>query len=520
MPIDPSIPLRSVAPQIESPMQTLAQFYGMQQLKQRGELQALQMQEAEGQLADQQLAREARARALADTTAVSDKLGALSQVRGLGPLMDVNRDAVLSSLTGTQRLMATDILQKFDKAATESQKAKADLAKTQNEVEAADRRRRAELARGVRSFGYSPEAVQIAFSLEAKEHPKEVGELYRMLQDDPAPDRIKALMDYFEQQDPNIDRVTLGTGDIRTEGGVITGRGRDEPPNTFEAHVLKRFGPNYTAAQELQARREWEAAGRAPEKPDYAWATDEATGDDVYATPGEIRTRGLSRPGSTTASVLPNDLQTALDRSTLRFPKDQRTRAVETLNRMWAANPDDPQIKQTIIQLATEGENVETKKQIRGRQAMLNSLRQVDGVLDELEKAGVQTGLYRGSWENLQRALGTSSDPRLVRLGTRLDALLVEYRRNTTGVQFSERESEAYARMFPTYKNAPPVNRALIKGLADEASSQDLSYWTQKLGPAGASLVGAIPGSDTAAPPPPAGVDTNRARDRYNRGNR
>jgi hypothetical protein len=251
------------------------------------------------------------------------------------------------------------------------------------------------------------------------------------------------------------------------------------------------------------------------------WAQD-ASGKDIYATPQEIRGQGLQQQSAPTPSALPPDLLTAFDRSTLKYTKDQRARAVESLNRMYAANPDDPAIKQTIIQLATEGENVETKKQIRGRAAMLNSLQQVGTVLDDLEKAGVQTGIYRGSMENMSRALGKSTDPRLVRLGTRLDALLVEYRRNTTGVQFSERESEAYARMFPTYRNDLPVNKALIQGLADEAASQDRSYWMGKLGPAGAALVGALPGEAQAAPAdgaavaPPAGVDTNRARSFYN----
>jgi hypothetical protein len=128
---------------------------------------------------------------------------------------------------------------------------------------------------------------------------------------------------------------------------------------------------------------------------------------------------------------------------------------------------------------------------------MATALADVEKGLNELKAAGVSTDFFTGSAEDVMNKLGTSNDPRLKRLGIRLNTMLSNYTRAMSGVQFSEEEAKRYKQMFPNYKNTFVVNIAQIQGLRDDMQANDRTYWEQKLGPEGARLVGVPAGSFT-----------------------
>lgn len=143
------------------------------------------------------------------------------------------------------------------------------------------------------------------------------------------------------------------------------------------------------------------------------------------------------------------------------------------------------QIRQTAI----EGENVDLKNQIMNRQNMKASLKDVQAVLTDLQKANVPMNILTGTVEDVTRKLGATTDPRYVALGNRLKNTLINYRRAATGVAFSEKEQADYEAMFPNYRSLPSVNTALIDGMLGSMDVLDNAYWTHKLGPDGAKLV-------------------------------
>lgn len=187
-------------------------------------------------------------------------------------------------------------------------------------------------------------------------------------------------------------------------------------------------------------------------------------------------------------ATMPAPLLNALDRSILTITSTKRGPIVNLANRLWTEG-NEAELKGVIKQAAIEGENVDTKNQVLGRQATMAALSDARTVLQQMKRQGVPTNWLSGSAEDLARRLGTTTNPRYVELGNQLADALIAYRRAATGVSFGEREGADYARMFPNYRQTMPVNEAAITGLENAMKTHDRAYWTHKLGEAGASAV-------------------------------
>jgi len=196
------------------------------------------------------------------------------------------------------------------------------------------------------------------------------------------------------------------------------------------------------------------------------------------------------------ASNLDPTYADALDSAIMSFPQTKRRPVVDQANRAAAAGDAD-RVKEIIKQAALEGENVDSRNQIRSRQATIAALADAKSMITELKAAGVPTGWFTGTAEDLARKLGTTTDPKLVELKTRLMDSVIQYRRAATGVAFGEREGQDYAQMFPNYKQTLPVNEAVIAGLSRAMRGNDRNFWENKLGKKGAALITGAPDETT-----------------------
>lgn len=192
--------------------------------------------------------------------------------------------------------------------------------------------------------------------------------------------------------------------------------------------------------------------------------------------------------GSGLDSTMPAPLLNALDRSILTITSTKRGPIVSLANRLWSEG-NDAELKNVIKQAAIEGENVDTKNQVLGRQATIAALADARTILQEMKTAGVPTNILSGSAEDIARKLGTSTNPKYVEFANELQDAVISYRRAATGVAFGVEEGREYARMFPNYRQTMPVNEAAITGMERAMRTHDQAYWTHKLGPDGAALI-------------------------------
>lgn len=191
----------------------------------------------------------------------------------------------------------------------------------------------------------------------------------------------------------------------------------------------------------------------------------------------------------------------ALERVIGNLPANRRGPKINHAERLLSEG-NEKELKDFIRQTAIDGENVDTKNTILGRQATLASLRDTRQVLKELQAAGVDTNRFTGTAEDLARWAGTTTDPRLVALSNRLADTLIGYRRAATGASFGEREGAAYEKMFPNYRSTLPVNMALLDGLERSMRTYDYEYWRHKVGDEGYLQLFGPPagGADSAEP--------------------
>src|SRR5262245_49377175 len=326
----------------------------------------------------------------------------------------------------------------------------------------------------------------------------------------------------YELEHPKPIEVAPGNVLINpiTKAVEYTAPPKPAAAGTFESYLVSKYGPQPTFQQQLTARREWEAANRAPTQPTYSWAQDPKSGRQVYATPEEIRSQGLVKTAEAPAQLtmldpsMPQDIRSLSAGSMGRIRSEEgRQFAAAKLNNAW--NNDDAthtNFKREVRNTVLENLNVDAANVAYARTDLLNSIKGMRGIMQDLERRGVPTGLVTGSLENLQRYLGQSNNEELVALGVQLDELRNVYRRGTTGIQFSKEEAAQYAKMFPNYTNDAAVNFALLQGLERATSRHDWVFWRERFGDEGAKFVGATNPDDRSQGPASAtGTGASRA---------
>lgn len=261
--------------------------------------------------------------------------------------------------------------------------------------------------------------------------------------------------------------------------------GLPEIANYYRQQAMGIEGNLGAGAYKPLAQREKEATFETNEAIRLTNAQEAARAQGQIAVAGAQGKNASTGPQATSLSTpYRNALDRVLGRST-----DARRREIRSEFDRLAAAGDEESLRSRIRQLAVEGENVDTKNRVESRIETIDALRDARGVIDQLEKSGVQMNIAAGSLEELAQKLGTTRDPRLAQLGVQLNVALMNYRRGITGAAFSESESRAYQGIWPRFINTPPLNKALIDGLLRSMQTSERTYWDRKLGKEGASLV-------------------------------
>lgn len=321
--------------------------------------------------------------------------------------------------------------------------------------------------------------------------------------------------------DPNVDprikqllRVKGAGGDI---GGMASMLKPDEPTKpsvgSLADYLMQRYGPRPTQAQIEEGSREHARFNDQPRQGPQPVVVNFPGIGPGLADRGRGTFTPLTDPqgnaisGFSGAGAGAEGWQNVVARATDNLPGPRRAQKLATFSRLFSEGQTQEladQIRQTVI----DGETVDLKNQVIGRQTMRASLVNAKQTLDDMKQAGVPTNWFVGTVEDLLRKVGTTQNPQYVAMANQLADTLITYRRQATGVSFGEREAADYGRMFPNYRNTMPVNDAQIKGLLDSINSNDTVYWSHKLGPEGARLV-LTGGAGNAETPDP----TQAARD-------
>jgi len=182
-------------------------------------------------------------------------------------------------------------------------------------------------------------------------------------------------------------------------------------------------------------------------------------------------------------------MQNIFDSAISNVVPNKRGPLVERANRLMAEGNTE-ELKTVITNAVLESTPATIRERVQGRMETVSALQAIRNDLTDLQKRGVPTGWLTGTVEDLTRKLGTTGNPEYVALGNRIGIALANYRRSMTGAAWTESEGKEYLTRFPGYQNDPSVNMAQIGGLLDAFNISNRSFWSTKLGPQGADLLG------------------------------
>lgn len=129
--------------------------------------------------------------------------------------------------------------------------------------------------------------------------------------------------------------------------------------------------------------------------------------------------------------------------------------------------------KNYITSLAIQRAPADQQNQITGRNMALSAMDDIQGLLSAAKAKEVDTNLLTGNLMTAAQKLGTTPDPDLSYIGSRISQALQTYRRAMTGVAFSPGEAAEYTKIFPDLYSIDSLNTAKIAALRDAFNSNN-----------------------------------------------
>lgn len=109
--------------------------------------------------------------------------------------------------------------------------------------------------------------------------------------------------------------------------------------------------------------------------------------------------------------------------------------------------------------------DADTRKRVMGGFGIAKDLTRLQGLLNQYEASGGNTGFIKGNVQDIQQKFGQVGDPKLVSIGTQILNTLDNIVRQRTGAALTESEEKFYRKILPGTNKVGELNTALIDGL-------------------------------------------------------
>lgn len=137
--------------------------------------------------------------------------------------------------------------------------------------------------------------------------------------------------------------------------------------------------------------------------------------------------------------------------------------------------------KDRLVTGAFRGEQVAQRKDWESTGRFNAAIKDISSLINEVNNAG-KTGLLKGGFEKAAQALGETSDPYLASLGSRMQAIVNDYRYGVSGAAFTASEAAMYEKMLPSVMKGNELNNALISGFTASVNRKRDQIMRETLG--------------------------------------
>lgn len=135
---------------------------------------------------------------------------------------------------------------------------------------------------------------------------------------------------------------------------------------------------------------------------------------------------------------------------------------------------------------ATDGLPAADKVKLNAHENAVDYLTNMDNLLKEFEKNNIDTGILKGTYQDVSTRLGQlGTDPKYTALATAMNDNFVRFRADITGAAFSPEESRGYEALVPMGDKSLALNHAIIDGAKMYAQQQVDSVYGRQMGKEG-----------------------------------
>lgn len=218
------------------------------------------------------------------------------------------------------------------------------------------------------------------------------------------------------------------------------------------------------------------------------FAMDPATGEvkEIGYNPKAVAVNAIRSTPSSIANLSPETIDSlpALNSlGSISFMLQENSREAATANIVGAIQRQDQDaIRRTLSNTTLEAVGANASSQVVGREQAINALVDLKRDINQYKKMGGSMGKLVGTQESLARKLGTTTDPKLASIATKIRLSIQAYRSAISGAAFTESEAAEYERLFPSVGNSVQLNNTLVDSLSEAFSSFNSSFWNTYLG--------------------------------------
>lgn len=149
-----------------------------------------------------------------------------------------------------------------------------------------------------------------------------------------------------------------------------------------------------------------------------------------------------------------------------KLTSDQAKSLSQSVN-MLLQRGDVQGARENILSTAINALPAEQRNAAFGRVQAIEALQNLTSLLGQYRQAGGNTGLLRGTQEQIAQKLGSTTNPQLAYIGNLITLALIDYRKSVSGAAFTESELKQYESVFPNIKKSFQLNETKVKSLMD-----------------------------------------------------
>lgn len=128
-------------------------------------------------------------------------------------------------------------------------------------------------------------------------------------------------------------------------------------------------------------------------------------------------------------------------------------------------------VKETLWTAAIDDLPAADQSAVTGRIVTLDLLDSLKSDLEQYEKDGYDTNIFRGTAEQVAQKLGATTDAKQAALATKINTTIQNYRQSISGAAFTVPETKEYKAIFPSITNVKELNVAKIDALRETYQS-------------------------------------------------